>query len=257
MRRAGPITVGVLLLLAILARLWPYDVVGDVNPAVALAGPSPEHWLGTDRLGRDVAMRLFVAVGNFVPSGIAAALLAMGLGTALGTVAGWVDGAGAAVVRLGLDALDAVPKLVLVLFACMVAGPQVAALVTGLATSTAVARAVEARLVSLRKAELVDALRAHGLSDARILWVHLLRGNAHRDVVRAGVGAFGTWLWLEASLSYLGRYGVPEPEPSWGNMIALAFSSPPGNSWAGVAPALALAAVIALVQAPEGREEGG
>jgi peptide/nickel transport system permease protein len=254
-KQLGLRTLLVVVALGLIARVWPYDVVADVHPDAGLLPPSGAHWLGTDRLGRDVAMRLFVALGNFVPPGIAAALLAMSLGTVLGTIAGWVGGLPAAIVRLGLDALDAVPRLVLVLFACMIAGAPVAALVTGVAMSGTVARAVEARLSGLQKAELVDALRAHGVPDHRILLVHLLRYNALDDILRTGVTTFGAWLVLEASLSYLGHYGVSEPMPSWGNMIALAFASPPGNAWAGVAPALALSLLVALIHAPERRHE--
>lgn len=251
-----PLVIGGLTLLAAVATLLPYDVIAAVDAHATLQPPSAAHWLGTDSLGRDVAWRLLLATRNFVPGGLVAAAISALLGTVLGVGAGWRPGVLATLTQQLLDALSALPRLVLVLFACMIAGQGrwIGAIAAGVALTPPVARAVEARLTALRRAEFVEALRVHGIAPARILLFHVLWANTRRDVLREAANTFGAWLIIEASLSYLGSYGVPEPEPSWGNMIALAFAAPPGNVWAGLAPAIALGLAAALVRPSEAQD---
>lgn len=243
--RTQPLVLGILLGIAAIALVVPYDVIGAVDAAHVRETPSLDHWLGTDTLGRDVAWRLFLSTRSSVPGGVVAAGVAVVLGVPLGIGAGWSPGFVSAVSRQVVDVVSAVPRLVAVLFACMIAGDGrwIGAVATGIAVAPALARSVEARLVDLRDAEFVVALRAYGIAPLRILGLHVLWANCRGLIAREAIHALGTWLVIEATLSYLGAYGVPEPEPSWGNMIAMAFSAPPGNPWAGLAPACALAAV--------------
>lgn len=249
-----------LLLLWAVALLVPYDVVGDVHPELADAAPSAAHWLGTDHLGRDVSRRLVTASRAFVLPGLGAAGVAGIVGLTLGTVAGWFGGAAEQLVRLMFTVVGAIPRLVLVLLAATILGdtPVLLALAAGLVCAPELGSAVAARLGELRRAEFVLALRAHGIPDGRILGYHLLWVNARGVVARQLFTVFGYYVGLETTLSYLGGFGIQEPAPSWGNMVAFEFGRPDGNPFAWLAPALALwAAVVACTWLAEdlGRRE--
>jgi peptide/nickel transport system permease protein len=234
--------VGAVLAAWALSWVSGYDVATDVHPALANAAPGPDHWLGTDHLGRDVAWRLVTASRAFVPTGLCAAAVAGVLGVGLGAVSGWLGGAPAALVRYVLAVVATIPRFVLVLLACAILGADmwIIAVASGVAYAPAVGEAVHARLDGLRRAEFVLAARAHGLSDARILGHHLLWVNCRGLVARQLCGAFAYFLLLETTLSYLGGFGIPEPTPSWGNMLAFEFGNHAGNPWAWLAPAAAI-----------------
>jgi peptide/nickel transport system permease protein len=244
-----------------LAALASYDVVADVDPTRAGLGPGAAHWLGTDHLGRDVAWRLLLGSRAFVAPATGAALVAGTLGVAAGALAGYLGGAVAVVVRYALTVTAAVPRFVLVLLCGAVLGsdPRVLAAASGVACMPAVGDAVQARLESLRDAEFVLAARAHGLGEARILLYHLLWVNCRGLVARQLLQAFGFFLVVETTLSYLGGFGVQEPTPSWGNMLAFEFGIPDGNLFAWLAPAVAIWAAIlgtALLGQDLGVQEG-
>jgi len=238
----GALLLGGVLLAWLFALVVPYDVVADVNPARASLGPSAAHWLGTDHLGRDVAWRLVVGSRAFVLPGLGAALLAGLLGVAGGAVAGWLGGPVATAVRYAGNVVASIPRLVFVLLAGAVFGPDVhvLAVATGLACAPAVAEALHARIEELRRAEFVLALQAHGVPDARILAWHLVWVNGRGLVARNVLATFAFFLVVETTLSYLGGFGVQEPTPSWGNMLAFEFGIPDGNPWAWAAPGLAV-----------------
>lgn len=245
-RRLALVVLGLVAVAWTAAWLVPYDVVADVDASRADLGPSAAHWLGTDHLGRDVAMRLVRASRAFALPGLGAALTAGVLGLVAGTTAGWFGGPVEQGVRLVFTVVGAVPRLVLVLLCATIVGddPAVLAVATGLVCAPEVGAAVAARLGELRRAEFVLALRAHGVADGRILAFHLLWVNARGVVARQVLTAFGWYVGLETTLSYLGGFGVQEPEPSWGNMIAFSFGRPDGNPAAWLPPAVAVWAVV-------------
>lgn len=226
----------------VLALALPYDVVADVDPTRASLGPSLAHWLGTDHLGRDVAWRLLLGSRAFVAPGLLTAVIAGGVGGAAGALAGWFGGPLSALVRYAFTVGGSVPRFVFVLLAGAIFGPDpvVLAVATGIACAPGVGEAVYARLEELRRAEFVLALRAHGVPEARILLYHLLWINARGLVARQVLQAFGFFLVVETTLSYLGGFGVQEPTPSWGNMLAFEFGIPDGNLYAWMAPAAAI-----------------
>lgn len=240
--------------LALLGLAWlaalvlPYDVVADVHPSVAEAPISAAHWLGTDHLGRDVAQRLFHATGAFVGPGLVCAGVAGVFGGALGAAGGWGGGATEVAVRYVYTVLGAVPRLVLVLLAATIWGgsPWVLALAAGIACAPEPGGAVMARIQALRGAEFVLAARAHGIPGPRLFWYHVLWVNCRGALARQMLQAFGFFLVIETTLSYLGGFGVPEPSPSGGNMLAFEFGYQDGNLWASLAPGLAIWGVASL-----------
>lgn len=235
------------LFTGILPSGWlPYDVVADVDPTRAGLPPEASAWLGTDHLGRDVAWRLLLGTRAFVGPGLLACALASVIGVGAGALAGYVGGPVAALVR-GISTVTAsIPRFVLVLLAIAIYGNStwLIGAVAGVAYSPTVAEAVFGRIDSLRRADFVLAARAHGLGDSRILLYHLLWVSCRRMVGRHALNLFGYLLLLETTLSYIGGFGVMEPEPSWGNMLAFEFGYRTGNPWGVWAPALAIWATI-------------
>lgn len=238
-----------------LGALAPYDAVADVHPALADAGATWAHWLGTDHLGRDVLRRTLAGAGAFLGPGVGAALVAGLAGGALGAAAGWFGGAVAAALRAVTGALAAIPALGLVLLVLLVYGPGPGPLgvAAGLTAVPATAEAVYARMEQLRRSEFVLAARAHGLSDTRLFFRHLLWLNTRDVFVREMLGAVGVVLVTEVTLSYLGEFGVAEPQPSWGNLIAHALSTGCPNRLALAAPC---AAVLVALWATSPPREG-
>jgi ABC-type dipeptide/oligopeptide/nickel transport system permease subunit len=271
--RRTPTTVAGLVLLGLLltwgvSLLAGYDVVLDVDVTRASEGPSLGHWLGTDHLGRDVAWRMVTASEAFVGPGLLACLLALLLGVSGGAMAGWLGRPVQSGVRYLFTVVEAVPRFILVLLACAIYGSEVwiIALVAGLAYAPTLGEAVFTRIESFRQAEFVLAARAHGVHPLRILGYHLLWVNCGRLVARHALQLFAYFLLLETTLSYIGgldgagSFGVAQPDPSWGNMIAFEWREPQANGWATWAPGLAIWSVImsavlmgdALVESQDG-----
>ncbi len=233
-------------LLAALSALWVvslssgYDVIADVDPTRISQPPGGDAWLGTDPLGRDVFWRMITATRGFMGPGLGAMAIAAIGGIPAGAAAGYLGGWPSLALRQLFGVLSAVPRFVLVLLALSIYGarPEVLAIGAGLAFTPDVCEAVRARIAELRHSEFVLAARAHGLSEARILLVHLLWHNCRGVALHPLIGVLGTTLVLETTLSYLGGFGVAEPAPSWGNMIALSMGH--DNPWAWAAPAAAI-----------------
>ncbi len=225
-----------------LASISSYDVIADVDPSRASLGPSLDHWLGTDHLGRDVAWRLLKASQAFMGPGLLACTVSSLPGVAAGALAGFFGGPIAYALRYLATVIATLPRFVLVLLAITIYGDNMWILgaAAGLAYAPTLAEAVYNRIDSLKRDEFVLAARAHGLGSWRILWYHLLWINCRYLVGRHALYLFSYTLLLETTLSYIGGFGVKEPTPSWGNMLAFEFGQRDGNPWGAWAPALAI-----------------
>lgn len=248
-----------LLALALAGAVLGYDPVLDVDSTMAGAAPSAEAWLGRDPLGRRVWARLAAAGGALLGPALGAVLLAGALGVPLGAA----RALGPRPVALGagalLDAVGVVPQLVLALVACVVAGgePLVIGLACGLGQAPIIGDATAAALRRLRATGVLEASRAHGVPLWRVVGVHGLWGGARRALAAQAVVLVARVAIIEATLSYLGGFGVAEPAASWGNMVALSLGHPRGQPWAWLAPAAALwllawAAPRAFREVPDG-----
>ncbi len=181
--------------------------------------PSAEHWLGTDRSGRDVYARLINGGRISLAAGFAAVAIIMTIGVVLGGAAGffggWVD---AAIMRV-TDILLAVPLILLLITAASLFTPSLRTtiIVIGLSAWPGAARLVRGQTLALKEQEFITAARAIGATPARIMARHIFPNALAIIIVEATL-----WLsyaiLLEASLSYLGL-GVQIPTPSWGNML--------------------------------------
>jgi peptide/nickel transport system permease protein len=241
---AGLMAVGVSWLFGMAV---PYDVVGDVNTSLLGAPPGLSAWLGTDPLGRDVAWRLAVATHGFVGPTVAGAALALGVGVPAGLGQGLLRGIPALAAGAPLDITGAVPQLVIVLLACAVFGgsPWVIGASAGLAHAPAVGAVVAQQAAALRARGVFEAGRVHRVPLWRLIFVHTLWGATRAGLARQVLRLLSLIVVFEATLSYLGGFGVSEPAPSWGNMLAIGLAHPGGNPLAWLAPAAATWALVA------------
>ncbi len=175
--------------------------------------------LGTDRYGRDILSRLLVGARVSIAVGMVAVVLSLSIGIFLGLLAGFYRGVVDSAVMFIINILWAIPTLLLVFAITLAIGKgfwQIFVAI-GLTLWVSAARLVRGQVLVLRELDYVQAARALGLSDFRILTRHILPNIAGPILVLAA-GNFATAILLEAGLSFLGL-GIQPPAPSWGSMI--------------------------------------
>jgi len=200
--------------------LAPYDPNFQGNIVLnRYQSPSVEHLLGTDKFGRDIFSRILYGARISLSIGFISIGISVTVGTLLGAAAGyfrgWVD---TAIARL-IDMLLAIPTLILLLVIIAIFEPSIFLLVAalGLTSWYGSARIVRGQFLSLREQEFVQAARALGYSDWRIILRHILPNTLAPIIVIATLG-IGNVILTEAALSFLGL-GVQPPTASWGSMI--------------------------------------
>jgi peptide/nickel transport system permease protein len=196
--------------------------------------------LGTDQLGRDVLSRVIHSAKTSVLIGLAAVALAGAVGVSLGLFAGFRGGLPDHVIMRAADMQLAFPFILLAITVIGVLGPSVRniVLVVGLANWVAYARVVRAETLAFRERACVDAARALGLPDWRIVWGYILPNVSASLIVVATFGVAGAIL-TEAGLSFLGL-GVPLHIPSWGGMLAEGRQFVDTRYWLALFPGAAL-----------------
>jgi peptide/nickel transport system permease protein len=239
---------GILLILYILVALVgpgisPYDLdAPDLN--VRMQAPSSTHWLGTDRIGRDVLTRIIA--GSLVSLQVAAGavFMALILGAPLGALGSYVGGAVDALVQRVMEGIMAFPSLVLALALVALAGPSVIMLWFAIAFSSIprYARLVRSGVLTQKALDYVDAARAIGQSPMRILFRQILPNIMSPIAVQLTLD-FARAISVEAALSYLGL-GLSVPYVSWGTMIRDAQDFLEVAPWLAIFPGLALLGVI-------------
>ncbi|BDG59527.1 ABC transporter permease [Caldinitratiruptor microaerophilus] len=220
----------------------PYDPTALDVPN-RLSAPSPLHRLGTDDFGRDVWSRILYGARVSVLVGGAVTLVTSVAGVVLGLLAGYYPRADHLIMRL-MDGLMAFPAILLAIAIMAALGPHVINVIAALSAvyTPRTVRVVRAGALSLRNADYVQAARALGCSDARILFRHILPGVLSPLVVQATF-TFANAVLAEASLSFLGA-GVPPEQPSWGGMLAEGRSYIRQAPWMTVYPGLAIALTV-------------
>ena len=208
----------------------PYDPAHIDLPA-RLMGPSPGHWFGTDELGRDVLSRIVYGarISMLVGSCVVAASLTLGL--IFGSLAGYYGGVTDRFLNvIVMNAFMSFPGILLAIAFVAFLGPGIFNLIFALSLGGWVgyARLVRAQVLAVREREFVEAARALGASDLRIITRHILPNIIQPVIVQAAIGMAGAIL-AEATMSFLGL-GVPPPTASWGTMLndarAHLFDSP-------------------------------
>ncbi len=216
----GLIIVAILILVAVFAPwIATYDV-GATDLSLRYLAPSSAHWFGTDSTGRDIFSRVVFGARISLEVGIVVVSVSAVVGTFLGALAGyyggWIDRVISGYV---FNVFLAFPGLLLAIAMVAFLGAGLNKLILALCIIGWVgyARLIRGQVLKVREYDFVQAARALGAGDARILFVHILPNAIQPLIVQASLGMAGAVL-SEASLSFLGL-GVPPPAPSWGVMI--------------------------------------
>lgn len=216
---------------------WPYsESVQDLERAAS--PPSWSHWLGTDALGRDLAVRVLKGGQVSLLVGCVATLVAVVIGVGYGLISGLsgprVD---AAMMRL-VDILYAFPFMVFVILLTVMFGRSLWLLFAaiGAVEWLTMARVIRGQVLALKKLEFITAARAYGATSGQILIKHLLPNVAGVIVIYASLTIPGVML-LEATLSFLGL-GVQPPNASWGVLISEGAASMQAYPWLLIGPAV-------------------
>jgi peptide/nickel transport system permease protein len=223
MNRLAYFGLAFIVLLVLVALFAPWIATHDVGAIDLLArykGPSAEHWLGTDATGRDVFSRVVFGARISLQVGLVVVAVSAAVGTVIGALAGyyggWIDRVVSGYV---LNVFLAFPGLLLAIAMVAFLGAGLNKLILALCVIGWVgyARVMRGQVLKVREYDFVQAARALGARDWRILLFHVLPNAVQPLIVQASLGMAGAVL-SEASLSFLGL-GVPPPAPSWGVML--------------------------------------
>lgn len=210
----------VIILIAIFAPLLATHDVNAQDLAIRFAEPSAEHWFGTDGLGRDIFSRILFGARISLQVGITVVVVSGVIGILIGSIAGfyggWVDKLLSGYV---FNVFLAFPGLLLAIALVAFLGAGLAKLILALCIIGWVgyARVMRGQVLKVREYDFVQAAKALGAGNMRILFTHIMPNAIQPLIVQASLGMAGAVL-SEASLSFLGL-GIPPPAPSWGTMI--------------------------------------
>jgi len=233
----------------------PYDPIEPIpgakifEPPAWMPGGSLHALLGTDFQARDVLSRLIFGARVSLIVGIAGTLVAGGIGTALGILAGYLGGWVDQVIMRITDAWLALPALVFAIFLATMVGPSMwnIVIILGAVYWTRYARVIRGEVLSLREREFVKLAEIAGASRTRVIVRHILPNVANSAMVLASL-TIGVVIIAEASLSFLG-VGVPAPQPAWGSMLSDGRSMlMVGDWWLTVFPGLGILLVVLATQ---------
>jgi peptide/nickel transport system permease protein len=239
----GPIV----LILTTAAIFAPFFATHDPNKIDiddSLMPPSKEHILGTDQLGRDLYSRMVYGSRISLSVGFIAVGIATFVGLVLGSIAGFYGGRVDALIMRFVDIMLCFPTFFLILAVIAILEPSIVNImvVIGLTSWMFTSRLIRAEILSLKEREFVQAARAIGASNLRIILRHLIPNCLAPVLVSATLGVAGAIL-VESSLSFLG-IGVQPPDPSWGNILTEAKSTLGFAWWLTLFPGLAILMAI-------------
>ena len=215
----GSIYILFIVTLALITPLIaPYDYAyQDLN--LGPSGPSAEHWLGTDTLGRDLLTRMMYGSRVSLMGGFLATMVALSIGVLWGTIAGFTGGKVDTIMMRIVDVLYGIPFIIFVILLMVIFGRNLILLfmAIGAVEWLTMARIVRSQVMSLSKQEFILAAEAMGVSKAGIIYTHLIP-NAIGPVIVYATLTVPQIMLLEAFLSFLGL-GVQAPLSSWGLLI--------------------------------------
>ena len=236
--------------IVVLAALAPW--IAPASPiktdfTAYLQPPGPRRLLGTDELGRDVLSRIIYGSRASLEAGVVSVGLAIAGGLPLGIVAGFYRGRLDDLLMRLTDAMLSFPQLILALAVAAVLGPGLGKAMIAIAVvlMPVFMRLMRAQILTEREREYVDAARALGAADRRIIWRHLLPNSLAPIVVQGSLNIAGAII-TEATLSFLGL-GTQPPTPSWGSMLNAAQQYLSQAPWLSFWPGLAIAITVFAV----------
>ncbi len=255
----GSLLLGGLLMFVIIGSLTiPYDRAVTPNVLNKLKPPSAEHPFGTDQIGQDVLARAVYGGQLSLIIGVLAMLLSIGVGTAVGAIAGYYGGMIDSVLMRFTEAILTIPRLFLLLTMSKFFGGRVAPItfagrefsgsviviiiIIGVTSWTSLARIIRAQILSLKQMEYVVAARSLGIRNRAILMRHILPNTLASIIVSATLGIAGAIL-SEAYISFLGL-GVDSKTPTWGNLINLGYQQISKAPWMWLVPGILIVVTV-------------
>lgn len=230
--------------LALLAPvIAPYDPLQQ-DIFARLKPPSFEHWMGTDYYGRDTLSRLLFGARVSLTIGLSAIFIALIIGSVFGLVAGYYGGRRDIVIMQVMDVLLAFPSLILGLIMVAMLGPSIWNLTVAISLTAVppIARIARAPTIAVKHREFIDAGRALGYSDLRLMFGHILPNILPEILVMASLW-LATAIRVEASLAFIGL-GVSPPTATWGGMIREGFENILESFWLVLFPSFAILLVV-------------
>ncbi len=231
----------VIILASVLAPLLsPYDP-DEINLDELRQPPGLRHPLGTDSKGRDILSRVLYGGRISLSVALLAAAISMGIGLLVGLLSGYAGGKTDTMIMLVVDLVLAFPSLLLAIGISVILPPGIYTVMIAIASVgwASFARLVRGHVLSSREEPFIEAARAVGCSDLRILLVHLLPQCIPLVIVMMGL-KLGGYILTEASLSFLGL-GAQPPAPSWGSMVSANRVFIVSAPWMVIFPGLAIA----------------
>jgi len=247
--RSPGLVIGLAMVIAVVALAllapWiaPYDP-NEQDPVAALMGPSAEHWFGTDFFGRDVLSRVIWGARISLSVGFLATAIGVVVGTVIGVVAGYYGGWVDRLITAATDVMLSFPQLIMGLMLVAVLGPSLGNLILAIAVTAVPAfiRIARGSTLAMRQRDFVDACRALGYSDLRIMFGHILPNILDEVVVLASLW-LATAIRTESTLAFIGL-GVPPPTATWGSIVREGFDNLLDAPWLSIFPSLAILAVM-------------
>lgn len=216
----GLIIIVLLVILAIVGPYlapYPYDEYDYSN---VLAGPSAEHWFGTDHYGRDIFSRMLVGTRLTLGVSLSAVVIGAALGTVLGLLAGYYGGVIEMLVMRGSDVLFSFPDILLAIAIVAILGPGIINVLIAVMVFTipSFARIMRSATLAVKGSLYVEVAQSLGCKDGRLLFVHIFPGTIQSLIVNFTM-RIGSAIMAAASLSFLG-FGANVTEPEWGAMLS-------------------------------------
>ena len=236
----GAVLVALVVGLAVLAPWIAPHEPNRMDYKAVLSGPTAEHPFGTDELGRDLLSRTLHGARLSLRVGLVAVLVAVAIGVPVGLVSGYLGGIFDEAVMRIVDAVMALPALVLALTIAAVLGPGIwnATIAIAVVAAPTYTRLVRGQVLSVKENDYVLAAQSIGAPTWVILMRHVLPNAFSPVIVQASLGV-GFAIILEASLSFIGL-GAQPPTPSWGSMVQVGFQYLEIAPWFVLVPATAI-----------------
>ena len=232
---AGGAIIVVMVIMAIGADVISFFDPVEWNLRDKLESPSLTHWLGTDQMGRDLWSRMMIGARVSLMVGFASVAFGSVAGGILGIISAWYGGRVDQIMQRLMDSMMAIPTLILALAVTAALGQSLFNIIfaIGLVQIPRANRVVRSQALTVKESQFVDAARAIGANNVRIMISHIMPQCVAPWLIIA-TGALSIAILTEATLSFLGL-GVPPPAPSWGGML-----SGPARDYFVVAPWMAI-----------------
>lgn len=233
----------IVIIMAVIAIFAP--IISPYNPndrikEVSQKGPSLQHWFGTDILGRDIFSRVLFGTRISMLVGVVAVAISLAIGLFFGALSGFFGGLSDAFIMRIADIFFAFPYILGAIVIMTVMGPGVlnVFIAIGILGWSSVARLFRSSILSIKEKEYIEAARALGASNSRIIIKHILP-NSFAPIIVYSTMNVGTAIIVEAALSFLGL-GVQPPTPSWGKMLSESLGYINTSPWMMFFPGLAI-----------------